>query len=131
MRNILVVDDDEFVRSMVVRVLQRAGYNVSEASDGEQGIKACGALSPDVVITDIFMPHQDGIDVLRHLKSGSGARPRVLVISGGSPRMRGMDYLEVAKKLGADAVVQKPFAPQDLIDAVEGVNEKVDSNATE
>jgi CheY-like chemotaxis protein len=69
-----------------------------------------------VVITDIFMPHQDGIDVLREIKSLTNA-PRVVVISGGSPRMQ-LDFLEIAQKLGADSILYKPFTRGQLLEAV-------------
>jgi CheY-like chemotaxis protein len=118
MSSVLVIDDDNLVRSMIVMVLRRAGYTVTEATDGEQGIRLMAGALPDVVVTDIFMPHQDGIGVLQHVKSGAGPTPKVIAISGGSPRVRG-DYLEAAKRLGADAVLQKPFTPESLIEAIE------------
>jgi|SRR5690242_13625242 CheY-like chemotaxis protein len=118
MRSALVIDDDDQVRSMIAMILMRAGFAVSEACDGEQGIRLMRAILPDVVVTDIFMPHQDGIGVLQHVKSGPGPRPPVIAISGGSPRVQG-DYLDAAKRLGADAVIQKPFLPQTLIEAIE------------
>lgn len=114
----LVIDDDAQVRCLVATMLARAGYRVAQARDGEEGIEICTALDPDVIVTDIFMPHQDGIDVLRAAKSKS-RHPRVVAISGGSPRLQ-MDFLEIAGKLGADAVLQKPFTPNQLLAAVTG-----------
>ncbi len=119
MRSVLVIDDDDLVRGMIVMALRRAGYDVTEARDGEQGIRVCEQSSPEIVVTDIFMPHQDGIDVLRRVKSAAGPKPKVLAISGGSPRMRGVDYLEVARRLGADGIVHKPFTPDALVAAIE------------
>jgi diadenosine tetraphosphate (Ap4A) HIT family hydrolase len=63
-------------------------------------------------VTDIFMPRQDGMDVLREVKAQS-KQPRVVAISGGSPRLQ-MDFLKVAERMGADAVVHKPFTPSQL-----------------
>jgi len=118
MRSVLVIDDDDHVRSMIVTVLQRAGYAVSEAQDGDQGIRLMEINRPDVVVTDIFMPHQDGIGVLQRAKSVPGPRPKVIAISGGSPRVQG-DYLDAAKILGADGILQKPFTPSSLIEIIE------------
>lgn len=112
----LVIDDDAQVRELVCVVLKRAGFDIVAAKDGREGLEACNANKPDVVITDIFMPHQDGIDVLREIKS-LPVPPRVVVISGGSPRMQ-LDFLEIAQKLGADSVLHKPFTRDQLLEAV-------------
>jgi two-component system, OmpR family, response regulator CpxR len=121
MRKVLVIDDDNLVRSMIVTALGRARYAVAEAEDGMQAIRLLEDIRPEVIVTDIFMPHQDGIGVLQHVKAGPGPRPKIIAISGGSPRVRG-DYLEAAKILGADAILQKPFSPDSLIDAIERVS---------
>lgn len=112
----LIIDDDAQVRELVTLMLRRAGFDVVSAKDGREGLEACRAKNPDVVVTDIFMPHQDGIDVLREIKSLPNA-PRVVVISGGSPRMQ-LDFLEIAQKLGADSILYKPFTRDQLLEAV-------------
>ncbi|HNB28357.1 MAG TPA: response regulator [Alphaproteobacteria bacterium] len=112
----LVIDDDTQVRELICVILKRAGFEVLSAKDGREGLATCKANHPDVVVTDIFMPHQDGIDVLREIKS-MATPPRVVVISGGSPRMQ-LDFLEIAQKLGADFVLHKPFTRDQLIEAV-------------
>lgn len=114
----LVIDDDPQVRTLPAMMLKRAGYDVAEAGDGTEGINLCSSLEPDVIVTDIFMPRQDGIDVLREVRAQPW-QPRVVAISGGSPRMQ-MDFLKIAQKLGADAVVHKPFTPSQLLQAVTG-----------
>jgi len=114
----VVIDDDAQVRCLIAMMLKRAGFEVAQAEDGGEGIDLCSALEPDVIVTDIFMPRQDGIDVLRAVKAR--AKPsRVVAISGGSPRLQ-MDFLNVAERLGADAIVQKPFTPAQLLQAVTG-----------
>lgn len=112
----LIIDDDTQVRELVCLMLRRAGFEVVSAKDGREGLATCRQNNPDVVITDIFMPHQDGIDVLREIKSLPNA-PRVVVISGGSPRMQ-LDFLEIAQKLGADSILYKPFTRDQLLEAV-------------
>jgi CheY-like chemotaxis protein len=114
----LVIDDDPQVRCLIAMMLKRAGYEVVQAKDGDEGIELCSSLEPEVVVTDIFMPRHDGIDVLREAKA-QPKQPRVVAISGGSPRLQ-MDFLKTAGKLGADAVVQKPFTPLQLLQAVTG-----------
>jgi two-component system response regulator (stage 0 sporulation protein F) len=114
----VVIDDDPQVRCLVAVVLQRAGYQVVQAKDGGEGVELCASLQPQVVVTDIFMPRQDGIEVLREARARPNG-PRVVAISGGSPRMQ-VDFLNVADRLGADAVIQKPFTPLQLLQAVTG-----------
>lgn len=114
----VVIDDDAQVRCLVAMMLARAGYEVAQAKNGEEGIELCNALEPEVVVTDIFMPRRDGIDVLREVKAHA-KQPRVVAISGGSPRLQ-VDFLSVADKMGADAVVPKPFTPSQLLQAVTG-----------
>jgi CheY-like chemotaxis protein len=114
----VVIDDDAQVRCLVAMMLARAGYEVAQAKNGEEGIELCSSLAPEVVVTDIFMPRRDGIDVLREVKTHA-KQPRVVAISGGSPRLQ-VDFLNVADKMGADAVVHKPFTPSQLLQAVTG-----------
>ena len=114
----VVIDDDAQVRCLIAMMLKRAGYEVAQAKDGGEGIALCSSLDPEVIVTDIFMPRQDGIDVLREVKARA-KQPRVVAISGGSPRLQ-LDFLNVAEKMGADAVIQKPFTPSQLLQAVTG-----------
>lgn len=115
----VVIDDDAQVRCLIAMMLKRAGYEVAQAKDGGEGIELCSSLDPEVIVTDIFMPRQDGIDVLREVKARAAKQPRVVAISGGSPRLQ-LDFLNVAEKMGADAVIQKPFTPSQLLQAVTG-----------
>ena len=109
----VVIDDDAQVRCLVALMLARAGYEVAQAKNGEEGIELCSALKPEVVVTDIFMPRRDGIDVLREVKTHV-RQPRVVAISGGSPRLQ-VDFLNVAElvAVGRDhipAVIDFPGA---------------------
>jgi DNA-binding response OmpR family regulator len=117
MTRILVIDDDEAVRRMVVRILTYAKHEVFEAADGDEGIKQFKAYSPALVVTDIIMPDKEGIEVIREIRA-MAPETRILAVSGG---MAGgnTDYLDMTLKLGADAVLPKPFRPADLIKAVD------------
>lgn len=110
----LVVEDDELVRALMAEILRTAGYSVFEAVNGADGLAQARAVLPDVVVTDIFMPAQDGIEVLREIKRELPAT-RVVAVSGGSLRVPQLDMLTVATKLGADATVNKPFTPTELL----------------
>ncbi|WP_374309708.1 response regulator transcription factor [Dongia sp.] len=117
MRNrAVVIEDDVLVLSLTAEILRRAGYVVHEAINGEDGLAKCRAIQPDLVVTDIFMPERDGIEVLREVKK-SRPETRVVAISGGSPLLPRMDFLVTADKLGADAVLAKPFTPAQLLAA--------------
>jgi CheY-like chemotaxis protein len=113
---ILVVDDDRQFRVVVRQILEEAGFEVHEAGDGSQAIRAYRRLDPDLVLCDLFMPDQDGFEVLRQLRHESpGAK--VLATSGGG--YNGMiDLLPLAQELGADGALHKPFGRADLLAAV-------------
>jgi CheY-like chemotaxis protein len=106
---VLVVDDQRVVRQYLQFVLQRAGYDVVLASDGEQGIQALAARGVDLVLTDLKMPGMDGFDVLRYVRQSPRPVPVVLMTAYGSPEMA-----EEARRLGAFAYLAKPFEFESL-----------------
>ena len=113
MTTILVVDDHKELRTVVRRVLTEVGYEVAEAEDGEAALAAFRAHPPALVITDIVMPEKTGIEIIATIKR---ERPevKVLAISGGG-RTHVMDFLAIARKVGADATLEKPFRKNDLL----------------
>jgi DNA-binding response OmpR family regulator len=113
MTRILVIDDDEIVRETIGEVLEQAGYEVVYASDGRRGISSFKKLQPALVITDIIMPETEGIETMLEIKRLSPTVP-VLVISGGA-RIVDLDFLDSARKLGADDVLAKPFDDEELL----------------
>jgi CheY-like chemotaxis protein len=116
MTQILVVEDEEFARACIRDLLEEAGYLVSEAGDGKQGIEACRDTRYDLVITDVLMPHIDGVELIQALKDGHSDVP-ILAISGGG-RVPGDLCLALAGKLGAAATLAKPFSREDLLATV-------------
>jgi CheY-like chemotaxis protein len=113
---ILLVEDDETVRDAVSMMLERAGYDVTLA---ENGLVAAGLIedwTPDLVITDVFMPDGDGIEMLTLIRNRRPHLP-VIAISGGSPTLR-LDYLRVATDLGAVATLHKPFLAEEFLATV-------------
>jgi CheY-like chemotaxis protein len=115
-QRILVVDDDGDVRELVCRMLEQDGYEAVPAEGGRQALERLNLVAPDLVITDVVMPEVDGFEVLlklRHLAPGTGA----LVMSGGG-RVTPDVYLETARRLGASAVLRKPFTRAEMLEAV-------------
>ncbi|MBK1668436.1 hypothetical protein CKO28_10355 [Rhodovibrio sodomensis] len=113
---VLVVDDDDLVRDMVAASLTRAGYRVVLAADGSAAIDQLGARTPDLILTDLFMPNCDGIELLRSGLLRTSDIP-VIAMSGG---YAGIDLLGASRTLGATATIAKPFLPGELIDLVRG-----------
>ena len=112
MARIIVIDDDQLLRTTVRRALESEGHEVREADEGEQGLALLAAQPADLLITDIFMPGQDGIVTLvRMRKEFPGLK--VIVMSGGGMDGR-LDFLEDARMLGAVATLRKPFGPADV-----------------
>jgi DNA-binding response OmpR family regulator len=119
MARILVIDDDEHIRETVRRVLESRGHTVELASDGSLGIAALAQQAPDLVITDVFMPRQDGAETLLELRKAF-PKLKVIAMSGGSGSGL-INLLEDMELLGADRSIPKPFTPKELIAAVNAV----------
>lgn len=126
MANVLVVDDEVEVGEVVRRVLERAGYAVTVASNAAAGLDAVARQPPDVVITDIIMPRVHGVELIKILRERF-PRIRVIAISGGGsfgPLAYKPDaisthaYLAAAREAGAEEILTKPFDLTDLIAAV-------------
>ena len=115
-QTILVIDDDAYSRMTLQLVLEDAGYAVECAEDGALGLRAFTAHRPDLVITDIIMPAREGLETIGEIRKLDRAVP-IIAVSGGG-RLKSIDLLTLAGRLGADAVLSKPFAAEELIDAV-------------
>ena len=119
MARILVSDDQDSIRRVVRRALEQDGHEVFDASDGELGMEILESHSFDVVITDIFMPGQDGIVTLRQVRKRF-PEVKVIVISGGDSTGL-MDLRQDAELLGAVKSLQKPFNAREIMDVVRSV----------
>ena len=116
---VCVVDDDPLVRGLVRAILAEKGYEVLEAGDGEAGMRILERGAPDLLVTDIMMPNQDGIETIRAMKRDFPRTP-ILAMSGSSDGT-GADFLAMARKLGADAHIKKPFEPAAFLERVESL----------
>ena len=110
---VLIVEDDFQLRSLLSSRLELEGYTVVQASDGRQAQTLCQETLPDLVITDLVMPEQEGLETIRFICRHWPHMP-VIAISG----VLGGAYLEFAKKLGADAVLRKPFEADVILNEV-------------
>jgi DNA-binding NtrC family response regulator len=119
MARILVIDDQDSIRRVVRRALEQDGHEVFDASDGEVGMEILESQTFDVVITDIFMPGQDGIVTLRQIRKRFPAI-KVIVISGGDSSGL-LDLRQDAELLGAVKSLQKPFNAREIMDVVRSV----------
>lgn len=117
MARILVIDDDAQFRSMIRTLLERQGYVVVEASDGEEGIKLFEGQGADLIITDIVMPNKEGLETIMELRR-KVPRPKIIAVSGGG-RIGPESYLHLAEKFGAVKVFSKPFDLKAFLQAVQ------------
>ncbi|MDN5932079.1 MAG: response regulator transcription factor [Pseudonocardia sp.] len=118
-RRVLVVDDDERVRTVVSWQLEADGYAVAQAADGAAALEQIASDRPDLVVLDLSMPGVGGLDVLRRVRGGAGGPTSLPVIvlsgrSGETDRIVGLD-------LGADDYLVKPFSPGELAARVRSV----------
>ncbi|HAT11087.1 MAG TPA: response regulator [Planctomycetes bacterium] len=116
MARILLADDNRQLRNILAEALTEAGHSVVEAADGKQAITQLAAQSFEVVITDMLMPEADGAEVMQ-MHRRLVPRPLLVVISGGG-HIDPERYLAMARAMGADQVLRKPFPPSVLIAAV-------------
>ncbi len=122
MAKILVIDDDHMLREMLCEYLSRAGYEVSEAEDGVQGLKAYTDNPTDLVITDLMMPEKSGCETITEMKR-SWPDVKIIAISGGNQRGAG-DFLPLAEYIGASKTLAKPFALSEVTRAIEDLLQK-------
>jgi DNA-binding response OmpR family regulator len=116
MLRVLVIEDDPAMSQYIGEILNKAKYEVSSALNGVSGLEAIRAGTSQVIILDIFMPEKDGLEVLVEMRRFSPDLP-VLVISG-RQHLLSESSMSLAKQLGADDVLAKPFTPQELLDRV-------------
>lgn len=112
---ILLIDDDDLLRGMLAKTLELEGHTVFQADNGQAGIDLFHSQRPDLVITDLVMPVQEGVETIMRLRQLSPRLP-IIAMSGGVPNSK--LYLTIAAKIGAHRILPKPFTPQRLLEAV-------------
>jgi two-component system, chemotaxis family, chemotaxis protein CheY len=118
MPSVLVVDDEDQLRQLLREILEQAGYQVTEARDGKEAVQQYRLAPADVVIMDILMPEQDGLETTSTLRR-EFPNVKIIAITGSSEMIGILSFLDVAKMLGAHRALQKPFEMQTLLDTVQ------------
>jgi DNA-binding response OmpR family regulator len=120
-RTVLVVDDEPEILRLVRDYLERAGFAVATAADGDDALRTAHRIRPDLVVLDLTLPGLDGLDVARELRRG-GEVPIIMLTarSEEADRVAGLE-------LGADDYVPKPFSPRELVARVRAVLRRTDS----
>ncbi len=118
MPSVLVVDDEDQVRALLRTTLEKAGYQVVEGRTGKEGLERYRESPTDLVIMDILMPGKDGLESIMELRSEYPAA-KIIAITGGSQNVGSMDFLDVAKMMGARRTLHKPFQLKELLEAAE------------
>ena len=111
---ILIIDDEAPIRALLRFALETAGYEVTEAANGREGLDLYRQRPTDLIITDIAMPERNGLDMILEL-TRQFLHAKVIAISGVGGEQ---NVLDVAKLLGARLTLQKPFSIPQLLDAV-------------
>lgn len=117
MANILVIEDDQRMRQLMKYRLEREGHSVTDAPGGREGLEYFAQHPFDLVITDIIMPDQDGIETITALRERN-PEIKIIAVSGGGA-VSGHHYLALARKLGAYDIIGKPFRWEDMVRVVE------------
>jgi DNA-binding response OmpR family regulator len=116
MARVLIIEDETALRVLMREVLEKAGYDVLEAVDGEQGMRLFSEQPCEVVITDILMPNKEGLETILEL-SEQAPDVKMIAISGGGVGL-GDDLLDMAKDFGAQYALRKPISMKSLVKMV-------------
>ena len=118
MSSILVVDDEDQIRRLICETLEQAGYHVTEARDGREALQQYRLAPADLIILDLLMPNQDGLETTVALRQ-EFPDVKIIVITGGTDMIGIINFLDVAKMLGAHRTLQKPFEMKTLLDTIQ------------
>ena len=116
MANILVIEDNRSVQTLLQELFESRGHEVTIADNGSDGLACAKESSYDLIVTDIVMPHKSGIEIIAELRRRFRKKARIIAISGGNPQYV-QAHLENARISGADIVLPKPFTNQQLLAA--------------
>src|SRR5215204_4942321 len=117
MSRIMVVDDNASIREAVCEMLEQAGYETTSVENGRLAAQIHRNDPVDLIITDLFMPDTDGLEVIYQFRH-EFPNVKIIAVSGGGSRGL-VELLSVAKKMGAQRALMKPFSWEDLLAAVQ------------
>lgn len=113
---VLIIEDDLTMLRTLSHWFQVSGCRVMGAQDGDEGLAKFDRLRPDVVVTDILMPNREGVETILAIKQRA-PEAKILAISGGGT-LGSAAVLDLARRLGADAILAKPFRSSEVLNAV-------------
>ena len=116
MYNILLIDDEDQIRKVISLYLAKHDFAVDTAENGKVGVKKLTEKQYDVLVTDLIMPEQEGIETIIQVKE-KHPDLKIIAISGGGKKGN-LDFLDSAKILGADEILKKPFVPSQLLQII-------------
>ena len=115
-KHILIVDDDEMIRSFIKQLLQINNFRITEAENGKAGLKQFRKDTPDLVITDIIMPEMEGITFIRELRAHNENIPIIAMTGNVHGRME--ELLGISSELGANAILRKPIESKEFLEEI-------------
>jgi len=118
MARILIIDDDDTLRGIIAKSLSHAGHEISQANNGRKGVALFRSAPTDLVVTDLVMPEQEGMETIKILHRDFPQTPIIAMSGGldGSPL-----YLDLTRRLGARVTLTKPFTLQQLKQVIDGI----------
>ncbi len=119
MKNILIIEDDEFLRALIGKKFAMENFNMISAIDGEEGVKRAREDKPDMILLDLVLPKLDGFEVLEKLKADEAtAKIPVIILSNLSQK----EDIEKGIKLGAiDYIIKAQFTPEEIIEKAKNI----------
>jgi DNA-binding response OmpR family regulator len=117
MTRILIIDDEAMIRNLLVRILEREGYETATASGGKDGIKNHRANPADLIITDLIMPGQEGIETIMELRRDF-KDVKIIAMSGGG-KIDSETHLQIVKTMGDIETLAKPFDRKELLKTIQ------------
>ncbi len=123
MARILIIDDDAMMRDLLVKILEREGFETVTASGGKDGIKIHRENPADLIITDLIMPEKDGLETIMELRRDF-QDVKIIAMSGGG-KIDSETYLQIAKTMGAIGTIGKPFGRKEWLNTVQELLEEV------
>lgn len=118
MSRMLLVEDDEFGRGALRELFEEHGWEVVEAQNGIEAMRHMKHVTFDVIVTDVFMPEMDGVELIRQVRLTDNSQ-KILAISGGGAGMGADNAVDIIEAIGADAALQKPVSNEELLRAVD------------
>lgn len=115
-KTILVIDDEQQFREYMTALLEKNNFTVCVAENGLVGEQQHNICKPDLIITDIVMPDKEGVEFIQHLRETDLETP-IIAVSGGN-RVNAYSYLSMSKKMGANAILAKPFTNTEILQTI-------------